>query len=94
METFGFVILEAFANNTNVLASNVGAMEEIIEDGITGLIYKSNNCESFKEKISLYRNFSKLHKDKILTNAKQRVENLFSYDLTTKRIIQIIELIL
>ena len=38
-ETFGMVIVEAFANRLPVIASRLGAMAEIIEDGRTGLLF-------------------------------------------------------
>jgi glycosyltransferase involved in cell wall biosynthesis len=38
-ETFGRTIIEAYATGTPVLASRLGAMAEIVEDGCTGLLF-------------------------------------------------------
>jgi glycosyltransferase involved in cell wall biosynthesis len=39
-ETFGRVIVEAFAMGTPVIASNMGAMAELVDNGRTGLHFK------------------------------------------------------
>lgn len=42
-ETFGRTIIEAFATGTPVIASRLGAMEELVEDGRTGLLFEAGN---------------------------------------------------
>ena len=37
-ESFGMVAIEAFASGTPVIASRIGALAEIVEDGVTGLL--------------------------------------------------------
>src|SRR5690606_31748868 len=44
-------ILEAFATGTTVIASNLGAMAEIVEDGRNGLHFEPGNANDLKEKI-------------------------------------------
>jgi glycosyltransferase involved in cell wall biosynthesis len=44
-ETFGRVAIEAFAKGTPVIASNIGAIAEIIEPGRTGLHFEPGNPE-------------------------------------------------
>jgi glycosyltransferase involved in cell wall biosynthesis len=41
-ETFGVVVLEAFARQTPVIVRDLGALPEIIQDSGGGLIYRSN----------------------------------------------------
>jgi D-inositol-3-phosphate glycosyltransferase len=45
-ESFGLVVLEAMACGSAVVASNVGGPKFLIDDGIDGLLFKSNNPES------------------------------------------------
>lgn len=50
-ETFGLVIIEAFANGLPVIASNIGAMAEIVEDGYTGLLFEHGSVTDLAKKI-------------------------------------------
>lgn len=45
-------IAEAFACGLPVLASRLGAMEEIVEDGRTGLLFEPGNAEDLAEKVA------------------------------------------
>jgi len=49
-ETFGFVIIEAFACGIPVLVSRLGGLAEIIEDGFTGLLFEPGNPEDLRRK--------------------------------------------
>ena len=42
-ETFGRVAVEAFAKGTPVIASNLGAIAELVEDGRTGLHFRPSD---------------------------------------------------
>lgn len=50
-EGFGIVIIEAMAAGTPVIASNVDAIPEIINDGENGLLFESKNPEDLANKI-------------------------------------------
>ena len=51
-ETFGRSIAEAFACGVPVLASRLGAMKEIVEDGCTGLHFKPGDAADLAEKVA------------------------------------------
>jgi glycosyltransferase involved in cell wall biosynthesis len=51
-ECFPMTIAEAFACGLPVLASRLGAMEEIVEDGRTGLLFEPGNAEDLAEKVA------------------------------------------
>jgi glycosyltransferase involved in cell wall biosynthesis len=51
-ENFPMTIAEAFASGTPVICSRLGAMQEIVEDGRTGLHFAANNSNDLAEKIS------------------------------------------
>lgn len=48
-ETFGRVAVEAFACGTPVIASRLGAMAEIVEDGVTGLLFTPGDAEDLEQ---------------------------------------------
>lgn len=50
-EGFPMVLVEAFACGTPALVSRLGGMEEIVDDGITGLHFEAGNAEDLFEKI-------------------------------------------
>lgn len=51
-ETFGLAIAESFACGLPVIASRLGAMAEIVEDGRTGLLFEAGNPEDLVEKVA------------------------------------------
>jgi glycosyltransferase involved in cell wall biosynthesis len=50
-EGFPMVIREAFACGKPVIASRLGAMAELVEDGKTGLLFETGNPEDLAQKI-------------------------------------------
>lgn len=50
-ETFGRVIVEAFACGVPVVASNIGAIKEIVADGISGLLFNPGDIDDLSKKI-------------------------------------------
>jgi len=50
-ENCPLVLAEARATNTPVIASNLGAIPEFVEDGKTGLLFEPNNPKDLYEKI-------------------------------------------
>lgn len=50
-EMFGLICIEAFACGKPVIASRLGSMAEIVEDGVTGLHFEPGNSEDFAMKI-------------------------------------------
>ncbi len=60
-ETFGLSIVEAFAKGTPVVASRLGAMQELISDGYTGLCFRSGDADDLSAKVQqLWSNHSEL----------------------------------
>jgi glycosyltransferase involved in cell wall biosynthesis len=48
-ESFGLVLLEAMRAGIPVVASSVGGVPEIVEDGVTGRLYPSGNIEALTQ---------------------------------------------
>jgi glycosyltransferase involved in cell wall biosynthesis len=51
-ETFGLALVEAFACGTPVIASGHGAFAEIVQDGVTGLLFKPGDAADLAAKIA------------------------------------------
>jgi glycosyltransferase involved in cell wall biosynthesis len=50
-EVFGLAIIEAFSHAKPVVAADIGAIPEIVEDGKTGLLYRPGDIGELREKI-------------------------------------------
>jgi glycosyltransferase involved in cell wall biosynthesis len=50
-ETFGRVAIEAFAKGTPVIASNIGAIAEIVDNGRTGLHFRPSDADDLARKV-------------------------------------------
>lgn len=50
-ETFGLTIIEAFACGKAVIASNLGAMADLVTHGKTGLLFKSGDSHDLAKKV-------------------------------------------
>ena len=50
-EGFPLTIVEAFASGLTVIASNIGAMREIVKDGSTGLHFEAGNPADLAAKV-------------------------------------------
>ncbi len=51
-ETFGRTIIEAYAAGTPVVASRLGAMSELVEEGGTGLLFNPGDAEDLRSRIA------------------------------------------
>ena len=60
-ETFGRVIVEAFANGTPVIASRIGALAELVEHEQTGLHFEPGNHHDLIAKVT----WAFAHRDKL-----------------------------
>ncbi len=53
-ESFGMVVLEAYAHGVPVIASNIGALSELVKEGQTGMLFEAGDAESLKNKIQFF----------------------------------------
>ena len=75
-DAFGRSIVEAMLQKTPVLAASAGGHLEIIENGITGILYEPNNSKDFNKKLSQL--ILSQDKSKIPINAYSMAHNKFS----------------
>jgi glycosyltransferase involved in cell wall biosynthesis len=52
-ETFGLVVGEAFACGVPVIASRLGAIAELVEEGDTGLLFRAGDAADLADKVHL-----------------------------------------
>ena len=52
-ETFGIVPAEAMSHGVPVVASRIGALQETVQDGVTGLLFEPGNPRDLAEKLRL-----------------------------------------
>jgi glycosyltransferase involved in cell wall biosynthesis len=89
-EVFGLSILEAMAHGTPVIASRVGGIPEVVEDGVNGFLVSPLDLRSWTE--SLMRIFydDDLQK-KLSHNARDLVETRFSLDQHHRKLLMYYE---
>ncbi len=52
-EAFGLVAAEAMSYGLPVIASRIGGLPEVVEDGVTGLLFEPGNAAELAEKMAL-----------------------------------------
>ncbi|MET0377419.1 MAG: glycosyltransferase family 4 protein [Spongiibacteraceae bacterium] len=50
-ETFGLILIEAFAHGRTVISSRMGGMTEVVDDGIDGLLFEAGNVDALRSAI-------------------------------------------
>lgn len=87
-ETFGMVIIEAFAAGTPVVCSKLGSMANMVVDGMTGLHFEAGNAGSLAEKVQcLFDNPEKARE--MGENARRVYLSEYTPDKNYEKLIQI-----
>lgn len=89
-EALGFGVIEAMATGRPVIATNVGGLPEVIDDGITGILIPSNNPELLSEKIIFLLNHPEILQ-KFSINAIKSVREKFDINDIAKKTILVYE---
>lgn len=88
-ESFGIALLEAMACGKPVVASNVGNVPEVVENGKNGLLFEYGNFNDLAEKtIFLLQN--KEYREKLGENGRERSKE-FQWDKIAERTVGIYE---
>lgn len=69
-ENCPFSVMESEMYGTPVLGADIGGIPELVEDGLSGLLFKSGNKEDLKDKINKLVNDNELL-DKLTKNCKK-----------------------
>ncbi|MEN8443457.1 MAG: glycosyltransferase [Cyanobacteria bacterium J06555_13] len=87
-ETFGRVAVEAFAKGTPVIASEIGAIAEIVDTGRTGLLFQAGNPIDLASKVNkLTSNTAQLLK--MRHQARNEFMSKYTAEINYSRLIEI-----
>lgn len=78
-EGFGLVSLEAMRAKKMVLASNAGALPEIVIDGQTGLIFSANSEKSLRHSLNVVRKMDYADIQNFGLAGYSRFESVYGY---------------
>jgi N-acetyl-alpha-D-glucosaminyl L-malate synthase BshA len=78
-ESFGLAALEAMACEVPVVASRVGGLPEVIDDGVDGYLRDPDDLQGMAAQALKVLEDSKLH-ERLATEARRKVERKFSAD--------------
>jgi glycosyltransferase involved in cell wall biosynthesis len=77
-ESFGITLLEAMASRRPIVASNVGGVPEVIEDGVTGLLFRRGDERGLADGVLRILNDRGLAMS-LVRKARRSVEDNFSW---------------
>lgn len=89
-EGFGLVIVEAMSFGIPVVASNVGGIKDIIEDGYNGMLSEPGDSESILSQLKKLIENYELRKN-ISANARDTVQEKYSLENYINRLVKLYE---
>jgi N-acetyl-alpha-D-glucosaminyl L-malate synthase BshA len=89
-EAFGLVILEAMAAGKPVIATNVGAIPEIVDDRVTGFLISARDADKLAG-LALYILGNEVLRAKMGSLGRQRVEKHFTWENLLRRYSRVYE---
>jgi glycosyltransferase involved in cell wall biosynthesis len=90
-ETFGRTIAEAFAGGTPVIASRLGAMAELVDDGRTGWLFAAGDAGDLANKVAASLELSSHDGVAMRAAARRKYESCFTPALNYERLMEIYE---
>jgi glycosyltransferase involved in cell wall biosynthesis len=90
-EGLPFVIIEAFATGTPVIASNLGSMTELIEEGNNGFLFEPGNSHDLKTKIELFLHLDEKERRQMSENARATYLNKYHPEIHYQTILSLYE---
>lgn len=91
LESFGIVLAEAMACAKPIIASNIGSIPEVIDDGINGLFIPHGNIDELVKKI-LFLLQNKDAAQELAANARKKAVEKFSLKRMVDETINLFEL--
>ena len=81
-------LVEAYANGLPVIASRLGALPELVEDGVTGLLFEPGNAQDLARKMQ-WAQAHPLERATMGHNARARYEAEYTADRNYEQLMAI-----
>jgi glycosyltransferase involved in cell wall biosynthesis len=81
-------LAEAYSCGVPVIASNLGAMAEIVEDGVTGLLFEAGNSADLRIKVDWMKSHPS-ERNRMGNNARRVFEEKYTPERNYKKLISI-----
>jgi glycosyltransferase involved in cell wall biosynthesis len=91
-EPFGRVVVEAMTNGIPVIATNMGGIHDIVQDGVNGFLYNPSDTSELVNKILSIKDDPKIRK-KFIKNGYTTVDKYFSEKDKINKIVHIYNMI-
>lgn len=88
-EPFGMVAIEAMASRKPVVVAAHGGLLDIVEDGVSGLLFKPNDVTSFADQLQKLIASPQL-RERLGAEGRARQTQLFSLDAQLNRTVEVI----
>lgn len=88
-ETFGRAIAEAFSRGKPVIASRLGAMAELVDDGINGFLFEPTDPASLAAAVMTFLHTSEKAKNRMRHAARAKYEKCFSAQASYQQLLKI-----
>ncbi|WP_455206360.1 glycosyltransferase family 4 protein [Kaarinaea lacus] len=92
-ETFGLVLIEAMRNGVAVIGTRAGGVPEIIDEGVTGLMFEPENSQELTEKLSALINDESLCQ-KLSQAGKEKADQMFTQEQHYQRLVDYMQSLL
>lgn len=89
-ETFGLVGAEAMSHGVPVVASNLGALTELVDDGVNGFLFEAGNARSLADQMTRIWSDPALCR-RMGAAARQKALNNWTVDHYFKRLVEVYE---
>ncbi|HZG24822.1 MAG TPA: glycosyltransferase family 4 protein [Chitinophagaceae bacterium] len=93
-ETFGMVVIEAFSAGKPVIASRLGAMENLVTDQYNGMFFAPGSEDDLKLKIMCWQSLKEEVKDEYRKNARLTYERYYTPEKNASQLLAIYQSVL
>ncbi len=87
-ELFGLTLLEAMACATPVIATRVGALPEVVEDGVTGFLVPPNDAQALADRIEWLQRHQEEAR-RMGERGRARVREWFTWEAVARRCLHV-----